>query len=171
MDIWQVQKKFSAFEEGSLLRMVFEAIYGAVWLLAEMAEYLLVWFCFYPVLFFGSTFMLHVFYQIPLEYANFDYWANLMLTLAAVFFFGHRLLIRYVTTSHQSAEYLASRPAIRLELLLFLAVNFISYYTMKIPVNYLITREPMVRIGFWVFYAIYVPGIISIKYYYDKYLR
>lgn len=170
MNIWQFPHKQDQ-DDGSMPKMVLEAAFGAFWSFLELVEYLAVWFVCYPVLSFGLVFLMHVFYQSPLENASFDFWANLMLTLGAVFFFGHKLLQRFITTSHRSAEYIASRSAIRFEVLLFLIVNYICYRSMQIPVMRLIKLEPLVRIGFWVFYLIYVPGVLMVKSYYEKYLR
>ncbi len=170
MNTFQLPQKHGD-EQGSLAKLLLDAAQGAVFAVIEMIEYLAVWFVCYPVLFFGSVFLLHVFYQSPLENASLDFWANLMLTLGAVFFFGHRLLTKFITVDHKSPEYAANRSVIRFEVLLFIAVNFVSYYTMKIPVMRLIDREPLVRIGFVVFYLIFVPGMLMVKSYYNKYMR
>ncbi|MDN5280536.1 MAG: hypothetical protein PWR01_4501 [Clostridiales bacterium] len=170
MDIWQVRKRLTMSDE-SITKLTFEALIGGFWSLVRFIEYILVWFVSYPILMFGSFFLLQFFLRSDLENASLDFWFNLMLTLGAVFFFGHKLLIRFIATQRRSEEYEKSRPTVRFEVMLFVLVNFISFYTMNIQIFRMIERDPMVMFGFKIFVVIYLTVLFVIKKYYDKYFR
>lgn len=157
--------------DDSFTKLLLDAVVGGFFSTLYFLEYAFVWFVAYPVLMFGSFFLLQTFLATSLDEASFLFWFNLMLALGAVFYFGHKLLIRFVATHRTSDEYAQSRYNIRLEVVLFMLVNFAGYYTMKIRIFEMIKYEPIVLFEFKIFLPIYLTIIFLCKKYYDKYLR
>ncbi|MGM0599965.1 MAG: hypothetical protein ACQETH_09140 [Candidatus Rifleibacteriota bacterium] len=170
MKFWHLQKK-PAMSEDSLTKLLQDALVGGFFSTMYFLEYLLVWFVAYPVLMFGVFFLMQTFLGTSLDEASLIFWFNLMLALGAVFYFGHKLLLRFVATRRTSEEYAQSRYNIRLEVILFMLVNFAGYYTMNIRIFEMIKYEPIVLFEFKIFFAIYLMVLFVSKKYYDKYLR
>ncbi|GAB4271525.1 MAG: hypothetical protein Kow0029_09300 [Candidatus Rifleibacteriota bacterium] len=170
MNISQPHKKI-ALENDSLLKLTLEAAIGGFWKVIDILEFLLVWYIGYPVLFFANFFMLHIFWKYPLEDANVIFWLNLMITMGTLFYFGSRLLTQFISMDHSSYEYYKMKPSVRFDVLLFIAANAISYYTMKVPVMRILEQDNGVTLIFKVFLVMYAIGVFAAKKYYDKYMR
>ena len=177
MDYWEQDTSSSKEQkplrpkEEPIGELAVDAAKGAFWSTVYLVEYILIWFAGYPLMFFGSLFILQLFYQIDLDDATPEFWANLMLTLGALFYFAQRLMKRFIATDRKSLDYTNYRNSVRFELGLYFVANMISFYTMKIPLFRIIDRDPNATLALKVFMPVYILLIIGVKSYYEKNLK
>ncbi|MGM0599964.1 MAG: hypothetical protein ACQETH_09135 [Candidatus Rifleibacteriota bacterium] len=140
----------------SLIILLFEAMIGSFWRSFYLIEYMLTWFIIYPVLMFGSFYLLKYFIDAPVKDAGPFFWLTLLITQGAIFYFAYKIVARFINLERKSEEYFLSRYQIRLETFSFLLINSASYYLMQIPVMEQLKNNSDLSVDFAVFYVIYL---------------
>ena len=140
----------------SLIRLFFEAMAGCFWIGFYLFEYLLTWFVLYPILMFACFYIFKQFVQTPVKEVDLIFWLTLITVQGSIFYFGHKIIARFINIERDSHEYFLQRYLVRFEVFLFALIISASYYLMDIPVLKRLTRDSDLPVDFTVFYLFYI---------------
>jgi hypothetical protein len=140
----------------SLLSLFLKAMIGSFRLGFYLIEYLLTWFVMYPVLMFASFYLLKIFINTPVKNVNVFFWLTLIITQGSIFYFGHKIVVRFINTERNSEEYFFQRYQTRFELFVFILINAACYYLTNIDVLQKLKNDSELLVDFAIFYLIYM---------------
>lgn len=170
MDTQEIKKKMGLSKE-PISKLAVEASVGFFSASLQLAEYILVWYVCYPILFFASLHLVQLFLVASLDYASIEFFFHVFVAVLAIPFFGIKLINRCIVTKRTSREYLRSTPEVWVEVFLYLAINMISFARLGIPLHMMILHNRAVAFDLKLFMALYTAVLFAVKYYHEKYFN